>query len=82
MKHPGKDDDKVDCSLRDKLFNDVFTLSIILYNAGSLIGGLINDKLGFFYGQIINVIPNIIGLVIFGFIESNEMLIWAGWPLG
>ena len=54
----------------------------MLYNAGSLVGGLINDKLGFFYGQIINVFPTIIGLVIFGFIESNDLLIWAGWPLG
>ena len=75
------DDGQVDCSQRDELFNNVFTFSIIMYNLGALLGGIINDKLGFFYGQIINVIPNILGFLVFAFVESNEKLIWAGWPL-
>ena len=75
------DNDQLDCSRRDKLFNDVFTFSIIMYNLGALLGGIVNDKVGFFYGQIINVLPNIVGLVVFAFIEHDERLIWAGWPL-
>ena len=75
------DDDQLDCSRRDELFNNVFTFSIIMYNLGALLGGIVNDKVGFFYGQIVNVLPNIAGLVIFAFIEHDERLIWAGWPL-
>ena len=52
-----------------------------MYNVGALLGGIANDKLGFFYGQIVSVIPNIFGFVLFAFIEDNEQLIWAAWPL-
>ena len=52
-----------------------------MYNIGALLGGIANDKLGFFYGQMISVIPNILGFVLFAFIEDNEQLIWAAWPL-
>ena len=52
-----------------------------MYNVGALLGGIANDKFGFFYGQIISVIPNVLGFVLFAFIEENEQLIWAAWPL-
>ena len=54
---------------------------MIMYNVGALIGGIANDKFGFFYGQIVSFIPNVLGFVLFAFIEEDEKLIWAAWPL-
>ena len=52
-----------------------------MYSIGGLLGGIVVDKLGLFYGQIFNFIPNVIGLICFAFIDDNESLIWAGWPV-
>ena len=70
-----------DCSDRDRLFNNIYTISNVSYAVTALLLGVIIDKFGFIPSRIISGALITTGFTLMIFVEGNIDLIWAAWPL-
>ena len=69
------------CSDRDRLFNNIYTISNVAYSVTAVILGVIMDKFGFFPSRIISGALITAGFTFMIFVENNIHFIWAAWPL-
>ena len=70
-----------DCSDRDRLFNNIYTISNVTYALTALLLGIVIDKFGFIPARMISGSLMTAGLTLMVFTEDTPSLINAAWPL-
>ena len=70
-----------DCSDRDRLFNNIYTISNVTFALTALLLGVVIDKFGFIPARIISGCLMTTGLTLMVFTEDTPSLINAAWPL-
>ena len=71
----------MDCSNRDRLFNNIYTISNVSYAMTALVLGILIDKFGFVPARIISGALITTGFTLMVFTEDTPSLIFAAWPL-
>ncbi|CBY20697.1 unnamed protein product [Oikopleura dioica] len=70
-----------DCNDRDRLFNNIYTISNVTYALTALLLGVFIDKFGFIPARIISGCLITAGFTLMVFTEDTPSLIYAAWPL-
>jgi hypothetical protein len=68
------------CEERDRLFNNIYQTSSMLFAVCSFIVGIIQDRYGLLIVRLISTTVMSTGLLLMVFVEESEQLIWAAWP--
>ena len=71
-------DNGLDCSNRDKLYVDIYTVTSIVFNVACFVNGVISDYFGLVTGMTISFILSISGLIMLAFVDKTENIICYG----